>query len=61
MTKKQIMDKEMSYLLVLKDELDKMNLSINDIEYINVSQDSIGIKLKGAIKYSTMTLEIKND
>ena len=62
MTKtKKIMDKEMFYLLVLKNELDKMNLSVDDIEEINIGENNISIKLKGAIKHSAITLEIKND
>lgn len=61
MKKKQIMDKEMFYLLILKDQLEKMNISVNDIEDININKDSISIKLKGAIKHSTITLEIEND
>ena len=59
MTKKQIMDKEMSYLLVLKDELDKMNLSVDDIEEINIDKENISIRLKGAIRQAEITLEIK--
>lgn len=59
MTKKQIMDKEMFYLLVLKDELEKMNLSVDDIEEINIDKENISIRLKGAIKHAYITLEIK--
>lgn len=59
MTKKQIMDKEMFYLLILKDQLEKMNLSVDDIEEINIDKENISIRLKGAIKYSEITLEIK--
>ena len=59
MTKKQIMDKEMFYLLILKDELDKMNLSVDDIEEINIDKGNISIRLKGAIKQVEITLEIK--
>ena len=59
MTKKQIMDKEMFYLLILKDELDKMNLSVDDIEKINIDKENISIRLKGAIKQAEITLEIK--
>ena len=55
---KKIMDKEMFYLLVLKNELEKMNLSVDDIEEINISENNISIKLKGSIKQATITLEI---
>lgn len=59
MTKtKKIMDKEMFYLLVLKDELEKMNLSVDDIEEININENNISIKLKGSIRQATITLEI---
>ena len=59
MTKKQIMDKEMFYLLILKDELDRMNLSVDDIEEINIDKENISIRLKDAIKHTEITLEIK--
>ncbi len=59
MTKKQIMDKEMFYLLVLKDKLNKMNLSVDDIEEINIDKENISIRLKDAIKHAEITLEIK--
>lgn len=53
------MDKEMFYLLILKDELDRMNLSVDDIEEINIDKEIISIRLKGAIKQVEITLEIK--
>ena len=56
---KKIMDKEMFYLLVLKDELEKMNLSVDDIEEINIDKGDISIRLKDAIKHTKITLEIK--
>lgn len=59
MTNKQIMNKEMFYLLVLKNELDRMNLSVDDIEEINIDKGIISIRLKGAIKQAEITLEIK--
>jgi len=59
MTKKQIMDKEMFYLLILKDELERMNLSVDDIEEINIDKENISIRLKSAIKHAEITLEIK--
>lgn len=59
MIKKQIMDKEIFYLLVLKNELDKMNLSVDDIEEINIDKENISIRLKDAIKHAEITLEIK--
>lgn len=59
MTKKQIMDKEMFYLLILKDELERMNLSVDDIEEINIDKENISIRLKDAIKHAEITLEIK--
>jgi len=59
MTNKQIMDKEMFYLLILKNELDKMNLSVDDIEEINIDKENISIRLKGAIKHAEITLEMK--
>lgn len=59
MIKKQIMDKEIFYLLVLKNELDKMNLSVDDIEEINIDKENISIRLKDAIKHVEITLEIK--
>ena len=59
MIKKQIMDKEIFYLLVLKNELYKMNLSVDDIEEINIDKENISIRLKDAIKHAEITLEIK--
>lgn len=55
----EIMDKKMFYLLILKNELEKMNININDIESIEIVNDNAEIKLKDAMRTVDINLEVK--
>ena len=55
----KIMDKEMFYLLILRDELEKMNIDIDDIESIEIVDGNAEIKLKNAMHTVDINVEVE--